>query len=555
MNVEARSQKIENVFRKGVFVIPDYQREYDWGNEEINEFLEDIDETKLNDSYFIGHMVLEGEFNGDLFNVIDGQQRITTITIILSVIRDLFYKHKEINLAEGINENYVFGKDRSNKPYIILENKMPYPVLQAYVQSIPEEKDLSVKPIKSGEKRIIKVYDNLLKLFGTKTIKELEELRDKILDLEVIFVAVSNEVDAFTIFETLNATGKDLTPMDLIKNQIFKLYTRQPHIDEPNDSWKIILSNSENKNLKFLNNFWSSRYKKVSNKKIYKEFVNKIVKKKVNINDFLEELKNDSILFNEINFPKKESWTNVNESKIYFSLNAIVEVFNIEVANSILMGLLREYKAKNISLKYLTKALNTIEKYHFINNAISSNRSSGLDTMYARFSRDITYAKDKHHKHSEIDNMITKLNEKIPSFSEFDANINDKLYYSSKETKQKKLVQYVLRKIELKSQNNNIAIINSSLEHIFPENPDDSWDELNDRTLVKNIGNIVLLDSNLNSKIGNKNYSIKKRIIIEKSTLVSTKQVFNNSSKWGDSEIKNRKYNISKFMYNSIWND
>ena len=257
MNVEARSQKIENILKKGVFVIPDYQREYDWDNSEIDEFIEDIEEIKTNESYFIGHMVLEGDFNGNIFNVIDGQQRITTITIILSVIRDLFYANNETDLADGLNENYIFGKDRSNKLYIILENKMPYPVLQAYVQSVPSEKDLSVKPIKSGEKRIIKVYDKLKKLFETKTISELEEFRDKILDLEVIFVAVSDEVDAFTIFETLNATGKDLTPMDLIKNQIFKLYPRQPHIDEPNDSWKIILSNSETKNLKFLNNFWS----------------------------------------------------------------------------------------------------------------------------------------------------------------------------------------------------------------------------------------------------------------------------------------------------------
>ena len=251
MNVEARSQKIENVLKKGIFTIPDYQREYDWDNSEIDEFIEDIEEVKSNDSYFIGHMVLEGDFNGNSFNVIDGQQRITTITIILSVIRDLFYSKKETDLADGLNENYIFGKDRNNKLYIILENKMPYPVLQAYVQSVPTDKNLSVKPIKSGEKRIIKVYDKLKKLFETKTIPELEEFRDKILDLEVIFVAVSDEVDAFTIFETLNATGKDLTPMDLIKNQIFKLYPRQPHIDEPNDSWKVILANSETKNLKF----------------------------------------------------------------------------------------------------------------------------------------------------------------------------------------------------------------------------------------------------------------------------------------------------------------
>lgn len=554
MNVEARSQKIENILKKGTFIIPDYQREYDWDSEEVDEFLEDIEETNNGDSYFIGHMVMEGEYNGASFNVIDGQQRFTTITIILSVIRDIFYNRDETDLAEGINDNYIFGKDRNNKSYIILENKMPYPILQAYVQSIPAKKNSSVKPIKRGEKRIKKIYDKLYKLFDSYTIKQLEDIRNKILDLEVIFVAVSDEVDAFTIFETLNATGKDLTPIDLIKNQIFKLYDRQPHIDEPNDSWKEILSNSENKNLKFLNNFWSSRYKKVSNNKIYKQFIDNIVKTKVNIVDFLEELKSDSVLFKEINYPNKENWTNPDEYKIYFSLNAIVEIFNIEVANSILLSLLREYKSKKISLKYLLKALNAIEKYHFINNAISSNRSSGLDTMYARFARDIKDAKDKHHKHTEIDKMIKRLDEKLPIFKEYNANVDEKLYYSSSETKQKKLVQYVLKKIEFHFQKNSIEIINPSLEHIYPEKPTKDWKTLKNEVLLKNIGNLVLLDANLNSKIGNKKYSIKKKIVLKESTILSTKEVFNNVDEWSDSEIKNRRNSIVELMYNDVWN-
>ena len=112
MKVEARSQKIENVLKKGTFIIPDYQREYDWDTEEINEFFEDINEIGKDESYFIGHMVFEGEFNGEKFIVIDGQQRITTITIMLCVIRDIFYDKKENDLADGINDNFIFGKDR-----------------------------------------------------------------------------------------------------------------------------------------------------------------------------------------------------------------------------------------------------------------------------------------------------------------------------------------------------------------------------------------------------------------------------------------------------------
>ena len=83
MEVKAENVRFENVLIKGQFIIPDYQREFDWEEPELNEFLEDIIELNINDSHFIGHMVFEGDFNGTEFFVIDGQQRITTITILL----------------------------------------------------------------------------------------------------------------------------------------------------------------------------------------------------------------------------------------------------------------------------------------------------------------------------------------------------------------------------------------------------------------------------------------------------------------------------------------
>lgn len=91
MNVEARSQTIESILKKGQYIIPEYQREYDWTEENLNEFIQDINES-TEDNYFIGHMVCEGNYNGTSFKVIDGQQRITTITIMLSVFKRYFLR-------------------------------------------------------------------------------------------------------------------------------------------------------------------------------------------------------------------------------------------------------------------------------------------------------------------------------------------------------------------------------------------------------------------------------------------------------------------------------
>ena len=546
MNVEARSQTIESILKKGQYIIPEYQREYDWTEENLNEFIHDIKESN-EENYFIGHMVCEGNYNGVKFKVIDGQQRITTITIMLSVIRDLFYEKELYNLANGLHENYIFSKDKDYNEYVILDNKMPYPVLQAYVQSKPDKKDKKVKAIKSGEKKIIKAYNKFYKEWKELLEDELKELRDKILNLEIIFVAVDDEVDAFTIFETLNAKGKDLTPLDLIKNQVFKNYTRQTHIDEPNDSWKKIIENSKDRNIKFLNYFWASRYKKVSDRKIYKEFIKKSKEDKFDYNDFIKNLLDDSKIFQKIISPKLEDWNNTGEFKVYFALDAI-QIFNIQVANSLLMSLLREYKDKNISLKYLVKALTAIEKFHFINNAIIGGRSSGLDTMYSRISRDLYDAEDKHLKHKVIDEMVNKLKVKLPNKAQFEAKIDSRLYFSSKNTKQKKLVQYVLKRLEYEKQNYNIELFDISLEHIYPEKFDKFWEDINIE-YIQNIGNLVLLDKDINSKVGNANYDKKKEIILEKSTLLTTKEVFEKYTNWNKDTINARRDSLIEKLY------
>lgn len=553
MEVEAFSQKISNVLSKGKFIIPDYQREYDWDESEINELLEDLEDIKADENYFIGHMVFEGKFTGNEFKVVDGQQRITTLTIMLSVIRDLFYINSLNNLGDGINDKYIFGKDVDNNPFVILENKMPYPILQSYVQSIPGKKDLTVKPIKSGEKKIMKAYDHFNTLFKNKTEQELKDLRDKILNLEVIFVAASDKVDAHSIFMTLNATGKDLTPIDLIKNQIFSLYPKQPHIDEPNDTWKKIIDNIDERGIKFFNNYWSSRYKKISDSRLFKEFYKNIIKAKVPVKDFIKQLLDDSLIYRKITNPNEADWKGQNEYQIFFSINAITNIFGIEVSNAMLISLIREYESKSISQAYLVKALNTIEKFHFTNNAICSNRSSGLDQFYSKSSRELLNGKDRQSKHIVIDSIIQSLEGKLPKKEQFEVNFDTKLYFSSRFTKQRKLVFYVLNKIEFKKQNGNMKLHNMSIEHIYPETPKANvWKPLEENH-ISNIGNLVLLDAGLNSKIGNVDYQQKKRLVINESHIISTKEVFIDNNDWTEVEIIKRRNGLVNYMLENVW--
>ena len=218
-----------------------------------------------------------------------------------------------------------------------------------------------------------------------------------------------------------------------------------------------------------------------------------------------------------------------------------------------LISLIREYESKAISQAYLVKALNTIEKFHFTNNAICSNRSSGLDQFYSKSSRELLNGKDRQSKHIVIDSIIQSLEGKLPKKEQFEVNFDTKLYFSSRFTKQRKLVFYVLNKIEFKKQNGNIKLHNMSIEHIYPETPKANvWKSLEEKH-ISNIGNLVLLDAGLNSKIGNVGYQQKKRLVIDESHIISTKEVFANSNDWTEAEIIKRRNDLVDYMFENVW--
>lgn len=553
MKVDGQSVSVSKLLNSGSFTIPEYQREYDWEDEQINELKEDIFDIGNDESYFIGHMVFEGKKNGNSFIVIDGQQRLTTIIIMLCCLRDLFYELNADDLGDGINDNYIFYRDVEYKKHARLINDMPYPVLQARVINTPSERDNSVQPHKNGEKKIISAYENIYSSFKDRSIEELKQLRDKILNLETVSVVAEGVSNACTIFMTLNSTGKDLTPLDLVKSLIFSKYRRVTLINEPNDTWKKICANIKNNN-KFLNHFYASRYKKVSDRRLFKE-IEKTIKNLVpndnsaGAKEFLQQMLKDSEIYKIINEPSQDHWE-TRDYDIYESIYAITKQFKIQVAKSFLIALIRDYKDNKISKAMCLYALTTMERFHFINNAVCSSRSSGLDHLYARFAHDLYQAQTKQDKHTVIKDVCAELKQRIANASDFEANVDNKLYYTKSDEKQKELVKYVLMKMERKRNKHSIPIA-ISIEHIYPETPQIMT--LSDASLIKNIGNLVLLEDDINSKIGNKEYTDKRTYVLSKSKINTAKDVFQTYSSWTDSEIKKRRTDLINEMYDTMW--
>ena len=274
------------------YIIPRYQREYSWEKEQLEEFWNDIKNqiTISNESYevkeyFIGSLVLIGDDErGTEFYVVDGQQRLTTITIFLSALTQI---GKELQDDAFLNScyRYIEGKDADFKKFFKLINESPKPFFQNTIQNIDQDK--GGDPNSDEEKSLFNAYkyfyNKLLaekKNYSDNYITFLKAIRDQIIGCSVIFITVDSEEAAQTIFETLNAKGKDLETLDLIKNKVFEILNKNHPSDFAKDKWKniknTINSRTERVSLSvFFRHFWISKYAFLNENKIYKSFQEK----------------------------------------------------------------------------------------------------------------------------------------------------------------------------------------------------------------------------------------------------------------------------------------
>lgn len=231
---------------KRKYIIPRFQREYSWEVEELDTLWDDLfDNVKIEAGlpsaaeYFMGSLVLVGDDDDTQSierQVVDGQQRLMTFTIAFSVLSQLFKQIKEDRLSEIVH-SYIIGEDENGIAYTKVVSETPKPFFQFRIQQ--KEIDFTQIPKSREEKRILAAYQffenklskrNLEKELSVRFPKAtlmyadmLKLFRDQILKCKVIYVTVNSFDDAYTIFEVLNAKGKDLTPVDIIKNTLFSI--------------------------------------------------------------------------------------------------------------------------------------------------------------------------------------------------------------------------------------------------------------------------------------------------------------------------------------------
>lgn len=570
MKIEANDKEIQDIFSSGYFQIPRFQRPYSWGREEVENFWNDII-SDTSDNYFIGSMVVY-QTRKPYFGIVDGQQRLTTITVVLSVIRDAFLLLGETNLAKGIHQ-FIETPNNDFENEFVLNTETSFPYLQNYIQTfkgcrdkIELECDIGVE-----ESNLKLAYDTLnlkllehiplneiyspqLNMFSTEeSVLKLKELRDKFLSLKLVFIQLDNEDDAYLIFETLNARGRDLKTSDLVKNLILKtIKSTNRRLDTPKEAWNGLVKKFDDMsdiNIvdTFLLHYWISKYEYCTDKKLFSSIKQYVLKHTDNARELLQDLNSSAHNYCLMLSPETSSWTR-ELYDVKNSLNAL-NSFKVKQQSSFVLSLLSAYTEKRITNKQLRTMLEKIEHFHFLFNAITQQRSSGsIATMYSQHAIELSKAETNDQIQKILSSLTRKLGEKIPSYEEFEVKFID-LNYLSNRTKDKTVIKYILCKLLGKHSNGlDINHLNLTIEHIIPEA------QLKNgcpSVIVGNIGNLILIDEKTNGR-KLKDNSPKEKIELLRGFNYPLEQNFLTSSNLEPVDVEKRAKLIARFIYSLI---
>lgn len=573
MNIKPADKTIKSLLKSGrQFIIPRFQRDYSWEKKNCEEFLDDIvkglsykDEKIETSSYFLGTMLFIGNFderNDREIQVVDGQQRITTITILFSAISDIFREKGEEKLSELIF-SYIMTSDDDGNPVRIIKSESSYPFFSYFIQD--REKEQKSTPSSEEEVCIQSTYKlfryrleekNLIAFLlehcdgfdsSVGYVDILKAIRDQILNCIFISISTDDGMQAYRIFEILNAKGKKLAAIDLIKNRLFEKLRKTEPADFAKCKWdelKSILNECDVTSVgigTFYRHFWNSCYKQTGSNQLYEKFLSVI--KHNDYEAFLNSLVENAKYYVQIIKPSREHYNNRKEYYwLVQSFKVLTDFFGIAQVRVVLMALLWAKDAEKISSKDFKKAILFLENFHFAYTAIMSGKANRLDGIYSKIAIRVRKCSNKEQTRkvleSELYDCLKKL---VPTEEQFTERFVE-LCYTKKSTPSNMKCKYALLKLNCYFQKKDTFEDDSSIEHILPESEGGN---------ASNIGNLILLESSLNTEADNKDFA-DKIPIYKKSNYVWVKQFTINHHLLEKYVIQDRAKQMASLYYNSF---
>ena len=587
MNFEATSNTIKGLFGgTRVYQIPRFQRDFSWDKKNYEEFFEDmLSQILFNDNfstseYYLGNMLFLGEKNKELVEVIDGQQRLTTITILLAALRNTLFSiskaEEDISsaYAETIQTEYLIKKI-DGKPQRKLETSTSYPYFTQTIQDY-ETANNHVKPeteeeelleeafsyfMKSLEKEnLFKKIENLNKhvTFNFNDdfyLNSLKSLRDQILRSTIIEIFVSNKEEANKIFENINSKGKPLSQVDLIKNSIFEnINVTQGGVDEISRDWQEFnkkISTINTSFNEFFLHFWKTVYPEdnANGNNLYDKYNKKFNKNNNsdNLKKLIEDIKKSLDLYIEIVNPDSNKYLRQEKKYEEEYLKALSNLKGVQVRIALLALYRSPIKIKNVEKFSFLKFLSDFHLAVFL-TGLRGNKST---TLYKNFAIDIKKSKEN----SDVNEAIKKLKQGLVKVIKKDTFIKSFciLTFAKKETKSGHNfpAQYAIKQISNFLENRYSNEPDYTIEHIL----DEEFTEKN-----KNIGNLIVLENKYNQELNilkQKSLDIdyeKKLETYKKSRYKIMEEFIKSYNNFSNKDIDSRADKLANFFWDTFFN-
>lgn len=499
------------------FVIPVYQRNYSWKLENCRQLYDDLVKLIINkrDMHFFGSLVSVNNGKFEEYLIIDGQQRVTTISILLLAMHNILKEGKLVaedpKLIDKVYNKYLVDEyDTSERRIKLKAVNKDHEAFEKLFEGDPDEfvpnSDITIN--------YNYFYDRIL-----KEEISIDDLFEAIKALMIINITVDEDDDPQLIFESLNSTGVDLTEGDKIRNYVlmgqspenqesfYKKYWSKIEICTGNDN------NNNNGVSLFVRDYLSiMRQSTPSMDKIYPVFKAYVVEKKISIEDLLVELLDYARLYEKLTKSKfEDEIVKSSIERLNYLETTVSRPFFLQVLNLNKQGIL--------SVKDLREIFLTVENYLFRRN-ICEVPTNALNKIFLTLDREI------HRFDGTYDNYVEKMKYALTAKKESGRFPNDDEFKVALSEKQVYLMRgryknYLFERFEnngtdeIKDVFTRIENGKYTIEHIMPQTLTPSWKKTlgDDYTEIHNtwlhrLANLTL--TAYNSSYSNNDFSEKR---------------------------------------------
>ncbi|MFQ6026127.1 MAG: DUF262 domain-containing protein [Dehalococcoidia bacterium] len=550
---DVRAISVGGLFRENEFVVPKYQRGYAWGNEEIDALWNDLEAAiQRNDpDYFLGTTVfVKDPEDTKRSTVIDGQQRLATLTILLAVLRDIL---EELNSSQDANDLHGLIKRRylGRESLVVTLGSRDEEEFRRYVQARLNDSERVSRGTKrraSGRGRpsrahIRNAYDRLFQKANEYTEGLSEgQAAEKLItlgryaseNLVIAGVFVPSDEDAYIIFESVNARGLGLSIADLVKNHLFTLASRQKSLQRVESLWDELVDFIDPGSLdRFLRYHWLSQHEVVTQRRLYRTIKVYLGGSRSRADSFIQELVDSALIYQELLQPGSKD----PEAATLRQLNEI----GVTQQLPFLMACKERLDARGFA-----RAVHLVESMYVRYLLVGGQNPNVLEGYYSQWAKQIRDGQP-----------IAEIGHKAKSF------LSDQIKGSLKENlvglNQLTVPQarYLLRKFNEKLHGpTELDWSNTTVEHIIPRKPTKEWqdnlgiaaNEIQD--WVRRLGNITLLDEGLNIGASNRPFD-QKRQKYEESKFDLTRSVAKDAT-WDTNNVIQRERQFAE-VADQIW--